>query len=190
MPFIKNHQTGRLLENIKVLFEPSVPLIRPYSPAWILINLNENATMLSLLSRKPSMSPISHFCVLPSPLPTEIKTQFWQVCFVMYYCCLSCLIHKILNLYIQFVLHVIFFLSDKCIVLQNISWKYFVNFLPLSVPYKITYTIHRMPKWRLNDYSFIWMLIRLTSLIFVWKFFCIFRMLTRLVRLISTKIKE
>ena len=47
-----------------------------------------------------------------------------------------------------------------------------------------------MHKWRLNDYSFIWMLIRLASLIFVWKFFCIFRMLTRLVRLISTKIKE
>ena len=50
--------------------------------------------------------------------------------------------------------------------------------------------IHRMHKWRLNEYSFIWMLIRLTSLIFVWKFFCIFRLLTRLVRLISTKIKE
>ena len=50
--------------------------------------------------------------------------------------------------------------------------------------------IHWMHKWRLNDYSFTWMLIRLTSLIFVWKFFCIFRMLTRLVRLISTKIKE
>ena len=54
----------------------------------------------------------------------------------------------------------------------------------------LAFCIHRMHKWRLNDYSFIWMLIRLTSLIFVWKFFCIFRMLTRLVRLISTKIKE
>ena len=65
MPFIKNHQTGRLLENINVLFESSVP---PYYPALILINLNENATMLFLLSQKPSMSPISHFCVLPSPV--------------------------------------------------------------------------------------------------------------------------
>ena len=47
-----------------------------------------------------------------------------------------------------------------------------------------------MHKWRLNYYSFIEMLIELISLIFVRKFFCIFRMLARLVRLISTKITE
>ena len=53
-----------------------------------------------------------------------------------------------------------------------------------------TVRLHRMHKWRPNYYSFIQMLIGLISLIFVWKSFCIFRMLTRLVRLIITKIKE
>ena len=47
-----------------------------------------------------------------------------------------------------------------------------------------------MHKWWLNYYSFIWMLIRLTSLIFVWKFFWIFGMSKRLVRSITTKIRE
>ena len=72
------------------------------------------------------------------------------------------------------------YLISRLIIGSHMIWTYSTS----------TNRIHRMHKWRLNDYSFIWMLIRLTSLIFVWKFFCIFRMLTRLVRLISTKIKE
>ena len=51
-------------------------------------------------------------------------------------------------------------------------------------------TIDRMHKWRLTKYSFVFVLIRPTSLVLKEHFFCILSLLTRLVSLISTKTKE
>ena len=64
MPFIKDHQTGQLLENINVLFEPFVPL---YSSVLILINLNENATMLYAISLVAETLHFAYFTFLRSP---------------------------------------------------------------------------------------------------------------------------
>ena len=50
--------------------------------------------------------------------------------------------------------------------------------------------IDRMHKWRPKKYSFVFVLIRPTSLVLKELFFCISSVPTRLVRLISTKTKE
>ena len=50
--------------------------------------------------------------------------------------------------------------------------------------------IDRMHKWRPTKYSFVFVLIRPTSLVLKEHFFCILSVLTRLVSLISTKTKE
>ena len=51
-------------------------------------------------------------------------------------------------------------------------------------------SIERMHKWRPTKYSFVFVLIRLTSLVLKERFFCILSVPTRLVSLISTKTKE
>ena len=51
------------------------------------------------------------------------------------------------------------------------------------------FSIDRMHKWRPKKYSFVFVLIRPTSLVLKEHFFCILSMLTRLVRLISIKRK-
>ena len=53
-----------------------------------------------------------------------------------------------------------------------------------------TNVIHRMHKWRPTKYSFVFVLIRPTSLVLKEHFFCILSVLTRLVSLIRTKTKE
>ena len=50
--------------------------------------------------------------------------------------------------------------------------------------------IDGMHKWRPKKYSFVFVIIRPTSLVLKELLFCILSMLTRLVRLISTKTKE
>ena len=50
--------------------------------------------------------------------------------------------------------------------------------------------IDRMHKWRPTKYSFVFVLIRPTSLVLKEHFFCILSVLTRLVSLISTQTKE
>ena len=51
-------------------------------------------------------------------------------------------------------------------------------------------SIDRMHKWRPTKYSFVFVLIRPTSLVLKEHFFCILSVLMRLVSLISTKTKE
>ena len=56
----------------------------------------------------------------------------------------------------------------------------------LRDPKKIAFTYDRMHKWRPKMYSFVYVLMRLTSLALKQHFFCILSIQTRLVRLIST----
>ena len=59
-----------------------------------------------------------------------------------------------------------------------------------AIPYLRVPIIGRMHKWRPKKYSFVFVLIRPTSLVLKQLFFCILSVQTRLVRLISTKTKE